>query len=264
MKNLLLSFFIVLFFVSCEDNQINEFAMQAKIDNRLYQSTDARAFLNDNGFLVIEGTSQSESLTLSLSRFEEGTFNLGDGSTSTATFVDMDGNIYFTHPNGGGMVTISELNPTTRTLSGVFNFNAILPGIDTIYVSQGVLYNIPYTGGETVIPGEVGTLTAKVNGQPFLAETVFAMETGNSISITGSTLAATLMLNVPSNVEIGAFSLSEEGFSATYGDMDGVQATSEGTISIIEHDLIVGSLKGSFSFTTDRSEITEGQFEIIY
>ncbi len=106
--------------ISCEDKQINEVALQAKVDNRLYISTDARAALNEDGSVTIQGFTDEESITIHLSRLSEGNFAIGEGLPNYAVFEDMGGNIYTTNPNGEGEVTISELNENNKTLSGIF------------------------------------------------------------------------------------------------------------------------------------------------
>lgn len=264
MKNLVLLLLLVLSVVSCEDIETNEFAMQAKINNRLYTSTEARGSISDDGGFIIQGATQSESLTIRLSQLKEGIFDITGGSSNYATFEDMDGNLYKTKPNGQGSVTISEVNETNKTLSGIFNFTAMLPGIDTIYVSQGVLYNIPYSGGNTDLPGEAGTFSAKVNGEPFVPTVVSATETGASIMISGSTIAESILITIPSNVETGEYQLPEDGYNAFYQNESGIQPVTTGTITIAEHNLVSGSIKGTFSFLTEESEITEGQFDVIY
>lgn len=250
--------------VSCEDNEINEFAMQAKIGDRLYTSTEARAFFDEDGGFIIEGLTQTESLTLRLTRLEEGNFNFGSGFRNTATFEDRDGNIYKTKPEGSGVVTISEVNQTNRTISGIFNFRAMLTGIDTIYVSKGVLYNIPFAAGIPNDPANAGTLSAKVNGETFTPTVVTAMQAGNSVTIIGSKITSTISITVPSNVEVGEYLLPVTGYNAEFQNEAGPQATSDGTISITEHNVGSGIIKGTFTFSTDQSEITEGQFEVVY
>ena len=161
MKKFLFVLLATVSLISCEDTQTNEVALQAKVDDRLYTSTDARAALNEDGTLTIQGFNDEESMTIQLSRLGEGNFTIGEGSYNYALYEDMGGSIYTTNPNGEGVVTISELNETNKTLSGTFNFNAFLPGIDTIYVSQGTLYNVSYTGGDIVDPTNAGLFSAK-------------------------------------------------------------------------------------------------------
>lgn len=264
MKKFAFLLLIALTIISCEDNQTNQFAMQATIGDRLYTSTEAQGAIGEDGKFIIQGETQLESLTLRLSSLREGNFKIGAGFPNSATFIDLDGNLYQTKPNGTGLITISEVNETNKTLSGIFNFNSILPGIDTIYVSKGVLYNVPYDTGTIDEPINGGTLSAKVDGETFTPTTVSAIETGNSIAISGSNLTAIISLTVPSTVEIGEYPLPRNDFNARYQNETGLQPTSEGIITITAHNTSSRSIKGTFSFLTDENEITEGQFDVVY
>ena len=264
MKKFVFVLLALLSLISCEDTQINEVALQAKVDNRLYSSTDARAALNEDGTVTIQGFNENESLTLHLSRLGEGNFTIEEGRPNYAIFEDMGGNIYTTMPNGEGVVTISELNETNKTLSGTFDFNAFLPGIDTIYVSRGTLFNVTYSGGDIIDPSNAGTFSAKVDGNVFIPITVTSRNTGNTIITSGSTANSTILISVTAGVEPGDYTLPRGGFSAKYQDINGPETTEDGLITIIEHNTTAKTLKGTFTFLTNRSEITEGQFEVAY
>lgn len=264
MKNFVFLLLAALSLISCEDKKVNEVALQAKVDDRLYISTDARASLNEDGSVTIQGFTNDESMTIYLSRLAEGNFAIGEGYTNYAVYEDMGGNIYTTNPNGEGVVTISELNENNKTLSGIFNFNAFLPGIDTISVSKGTLFNVSYTGGDIPDPTNAGTFSAKVDGNTFIPITVTSRDTGNTIITSGNTANATIAISVISNVEPGEYSLPQGGFSAKYQDVNGPETTEEGIINIIEHNIANKTIKGTFSFLTNRTEITEGQFDVAY
>ncbi|HET8804158.1 MAG TPA: DUF6252 family protein [Aequorivita sp.] len=264
MKNVVFLLLAALLLISCEDKKVNEVAFQAKVDNRLYTSEDARAALNEDGSVTIQGFTNDESMTLYLSRLAEGNFAIGEGFTNYAVYEDMGGNIYTTNPNGEGVVTISELNENNKTLSGIFNFNAYLPGIDTISVSKGTLFNVSYTGGDIPDPTNAGTFSAKVDGNTFLPITVTSRDTGNTIITSGNTANATIAISVVSNVEPGEYTLPRGGFGAKYQDVNGPETTEEGVITIIEHNIANKTIKGTFSFLTNRTEITEGQFDVEY
>ncbi len=254
----------VLPFISCDDIETNEVALQAQIGNRLYASNDARASEGADGSLMIQGFTQEETMTLRLSRLGEGNFGIGEGLPNYAVFEDFNGNTYLTNPDGEGLVTISEVDQNKKTLSGTFHFSAMLPGIDTIYVSKGVLYNVPYDGGDIDDPTQAGIFSAKVDGNPFLPIIVSARDTGNSLAISGSTSNATIAITVPSQVEVGENQLPKNGYIAKYQDGSGPQTTSSGQINITAHDPAARTIKGNFSFITNLSEITEGQFEVTY
>ena len=250
--------------VSCDDIEVNEVALQAKVNDRLYISTDARASSTADGGILIQGFTDEESLTLRISKLKEGKFEIGEGKPNYAVFEDFEGNLFLTKPDGEGTVTITEINEATKTLSGSFLFNAMLPGIDTVYVSQGVMYNIPYTGTDISDPTNAGTFSAQVDGSPFLPFVVSARDTGNSIIVSGSTANATMAITVPSGVETGEYNLPKSKFNAKYQDGDGPQTTSVGQINILEHNPTGKTIKGTFSFLTNKVEITQGKFEVTY
>ncbi|KJJ37635.1 DUF6252 family protein [Aequorivita vladivostokensis] len=264
MKKFLFVLFAIMSLISCEDTQTNEVALQAKIDDRLYTSTDARAAINADGTVTIQGFNDEESITLRLSRLDEGNFAIGEGTANQAIFEDMGGNVYTTNPNGEGVVTISELNETNKTLTGTFNFNAFLPGIDTIYVSRGTLYNVSYAGGEIVDPTNAGLFSAKVDGNPFIPVTVSSRNTGNTIITSGSTVNSTIVISVTANVEPGEYTLPRGGFGAKFQGLSGPEDTTDGLLTIIEHNTAEKTIKGTFSFITNRTEVTEGQFDVTY
>lgn len=264
MKKFLFVLLATVSLISCEDTQTNEVALQAKVDDRLYTSTDARAALNEDGTLTIQGFNNEESMTIQLSRLGEGNFAIGEGSPNYAVYEDMGGNIYTTNPNGEGVVTISELNETNKTLSGTFNFNAFLPGIDTVYVSRGTIYNVSYTGGDIGDPTNAGLFSAKVDGNQFIPITISSRNTGNTIITSGSTANATIVISVTANVEPGDYTLPRGGFGAKYQDVTGPEDTVEGLVTILEHNVSEKTIKGTFSFITNRTEVTEGQFDVTY
>ena len=264
MKKYIFFLFATISLISCEDIEKNDPALQANIDNRFYSSNDTRASLNEDGSVTIQGFTQQESLTLQISQLAEGNFNIGEGISNYAAFMDMGGNIYTTRPNGQGVITISNLDEANKTLTGTFNFNAFLPGIDTIYVSKGALHNVSYTSGEIPDPTNAGTFTAKVNGNPFLAIVVSSRDTGNNIITSGVGASSTIAISVPSSVELGNYTIPREGFQAKFQDAGGTETTLEGVIKVLEHDTALKTIKATFSFTTNRTEITEGAFNVAY
>ncbi len=264
MKNILFVLLAALLLISCEDIETNDVALQANVDNNLYRSNDARAALNEDGSLTIQGFTDEESLTIHISRLAQGNFAIAEGLPNYAIYEDMGGSIYTTRPNGEGVVTISEVNEANKTLTGTFNFNAFLPGIDTIYVSKGALHNISYSGGDITDPTNAGTFSAKVDGNQFIPVTVSSRNTGNTIITSGSTANATIVISVTAGVEPGEYTLPRGGFAAKYQDVNGPETTASGTINIIEHDTTAKTIKGTFSFITNRTEITEGQFNVAY
>lgn len=264
MKKLLLLLVAALSIVSCDDTEINEFAMQANIGNRFYQSAEAIASLDEDGGLVITGTSGSETLKLRVSRLGVGNYVIGEGATNSAYFEDSDGNRFTTDPNGTGLISISDFNENTKTLSGSFHFKGILAGIDTVFVSRGVLYNVPYLSGDIIDPTNDGTLSAKINGDLFTSTLVSVTNESSIIEVSGSNLTQRIKLKLPNTVVVGEYLLPQSDFGASYQNETGTKTASEGVINVTEHDLALKRIKGTFRFITDQNDITEGQFEVLY
>ncbi len=264
MKKYIFFLLATLSLISCEDIQRNDPALQANIDNDFYASTDSRASLNEDGSVTIQGFTQKENLTLQLSRLEEGNYTIAEGSRNYATFQDFGGNIYTTRPNGQGMVTISEVDEINKTITGTFNFNAFLPGIDTIYVSKGVLYNVSYASGEAIDPTNAGTFSAKVDENTFTPITITASDNGSTIFISATGVDSSMLISVPSDVEPEIYDLPRTGFNAKYQGANGPETTQSGQLLIIEHNTTDKTIKGTFSFRTNRSEITLGAFNVAY
>lgn len=264
MKNILFVVLSALFIISCDTVEINEVALQAKIDNNFYKAADAKAILNDDGTLTIQGFSQNEGITIKLNNLAANNFPIGGQSRNFAIYEDIGGNIYTTQPDGEGVVTVSEVNETNMTLSGTFHFNAILPGIDTIYVSKGVMYNIPYNDGSIVDPTNAGSFSAKVDDNEFIPISVNARNTGNNIIITANNINSTIALHFKPDVEAGNYTLPQSGFRATYTVDNQLQTTSEGLIVVTEHNTAEKTMKGTFNFNTNSSQISEGKFNITY
>ncbi len=264
MKKFLTILCCVLSLISCENTQINEVVLQAKIDDDFYISTDARAAVNDDGTVTILGNTRNESLTLKLSRLAEGDFIINEGRTNTASYQDFERNLYTTIPFGEGIVNISRLDENNKTLTGTFKFTAYQIGIDTIFVSKGVLYNIPYTGAGIDNPNNAGSFTAKVNDVRFTPITVTSQSTGNSIITSAATSSANIVISLPSDVEVGDYTLPLGNFQAKYQGANGPETTTEGRITILEHNPTAKVLKATFSFNTSTTTITEGRFEVSY
>lgn len=264
MKKFLFLFIATLALISCEDTQTNEVALQAKVNNRLYISKDARASQNEDGSVTIQGFTQDESLTLHLRSLREGNFAIGEGRPNYAIFEDMGGNLYTTVPDGEGQVTISDLNEVNKTLSGTFKFSAMLPGIDTIYVSRGVIFDVSYAGSGIEDPTNTDTFSADVNGNPFIPITIAARDTGNRIAITGSTSSTSISLTLSRNIEVGQY-IVPQGGSIVYRDNSGTQPTEDGIIKITAHNTTDKTISGTFSFnTTESTSITNGKFSVSY
>ena len=264
MKEILIAMLLLAGLSSCEDVERNDLALQANINNKFYSSNDARAKKNEDGSVTIHGFTNEETMTLHISRAAKRTFDLGENSSNYAMFLDKGGNLYSTNPAGHGQIVVSTLDEENNHISGTFKYEAYLSGIDTIYVEKGVFFQVPFSEDGVLDPNNAGSFRAKVNGALFSPILVVAKDSGNSIVLTGSTTNATITLSVPVSVEAGDYILPKSGFTAKYKNDNTSQNANSGEIKVLEHNISTKSLKGSFTFSTNQNEISEGSFEVIY
>lgn len=142
MRYLLVLLLSIVILSSCETLEQNSPAFQGSLDNVLFKADDARAFLQPDGSVIIKGVRGQQTLTLKIRMLQTGNYNLGVNDRNIATFEDVPGNLYTTDPNGDGVISVSNID--IGTITGTFRFNAILLGIDTLNLQNGVFYQVPY------------------------------------------------------------------------------------------------------------------------
>ncbi len=266
MKISIFIFLPFLAFISCENTEDSQIALQAELDNRLYESNGAIAIENEDGTFFIHGLTTNENLILKIATPEVGNYTLGGNSQNYASFEDLSGNVYLTNPNGEGQIIVSNWNQENKTLSGTFSFRAILPGIDTLFVNNGVFYQIPY-GVEPEVeegPTVAGFFLAEINGGPFNPFNVSAEETETSILITASNVSKTIIVSLPLDVQTGNIILPIDGVVVNYTDDNGTEQALSGNVIVISHETAIKKIKGTFSFQTETQTITLGQFNVTY
>jgi len=142
MKNLLVLFTLVLFFASCENVEDNSPAFQAKVDNVFFESDLISASRFPGQKVEMIGVKDDEKITLSFTYTAENLIPLGGGSGNFATFEDKFGNIYSTNEDAIGEILLTFRTGGNQVLSGNFNFTAVLKGIDTLRINNGVFYKV--------------------------------------------------------------------------------------------------------------------------
>ena len=256
---------VILVFSSCENIEDNSTVIQAEVDSTFFKANATLAGVGEDGSVTLQGLNADEVMTLHVKDLERRVFPLGGTNPNYATFEDSDGRIYSTTPNGSGEIVITNICGDCGFLvTGNFKFMAVLPGLDTIYVSRGVFYNVPYATGDPDSPLNAGSLSAEVDGVPFNTLTVAATDSGASIIISGSTASNSILLRVPLNVEVGNHPLPASGYQATYFSGNVTENASSGNISIITHDTTAKTISGTFSFQTANHTIASGQFNVTY
>lgn len=261
----MLFLFAAVALIGCEDILTNSPAMQVSLNDELYKAISARAEINENGTLVIQGTSDLETLTLTLSGSSEGVYTLGGEGTNRAVFEDFLGSVYTTRPFGDGEVVIE--NSSNNTLTGTFRFNAYRFGLDTLNARGGVFYKVPIIAGSIEDPVAADNdLTAVVDGENFTAAQIVVLNEMGGILINGGSVNGTAIgLEFPDTIIEGEYTIEDDGdeISLIYLSGDDAEGLS-GTLVITSHDTVEKIVSGTFEFETADHIITEGQFTINY
>lgn len=267
MRTLMLLFFAAFALVSCEDIQTNSPALQAELNEILYRSTDVRAEVRENGNLIIQGITDTESLTITLNGSTEGVYILSSEGVNRAVFQDFFGSIYTTRPFGNGQVVIQSNE--NNTFTGTFKFNAYRFGLDTLNVQKGFFHKVPIIAGSTEPEPEPvnNILLASIDGNSFNAENVLAQENNDIISISGTTGNQTINLTFPNSISTGDNPIVNE-ISASYTFDDETYEAVSGNISIVNHNSETKEISGAFSFDVEGPDgtiqINQGQFNVEY
>ncbi len=257
---------VSLFIISCENVEKNSPAMQGKLNNTLFQAIEARATLQEDSTLIIQGITAIEVLTLKVGRFSTGTYNLGTQANNYGSFDKQNTFFYNTNPDGDGQIVVSDIDYEGQTVSGTFRFNAIAPGIDTLNFQEGVFYQIPYSGGTTVDPenNRAGTVTARLNGNIFNSFFVTAFAFNQFITITGTNAGKSIILTIPVAAVPGLNEINTNGYAADYKVGLVTEDGTSGNIIVFSNDPVERRIKGTFSFETATNSIREGNFNVVY
>ena len=267
MKNLLILILTALLFASCESLETNNPAMQGSVDHAFFKADYTIATQNNDSSYLIQGVTQTETMTLKIANNIVGTYVINGVYGNYATFENSAGSIYKTDPEGSGKIIVTSLDPVRNIMTGTFNFTAMVNGVDTIRVHNGVFYEVHYTGddGGGVGPFD-GTISASIDESPFNPINVIADEVGDSIVIVGISANASrsISIKVPIDVGAGFFELPENGFLVSYTLNSVEEDALSGTIVINTHNTAAKTLSGTFSFVTENHTIEEGQFNVTY
>ncbi len=241
------------------------------------------------GMINITGiSSDNQEISMTIADSVAGTYTLNQQSASLAAYADIDSSdIYaFTTNQGtdttqaGGVVTISEIDPIGKTMTGTFSFK-VYRDIDGRQktITAGVFNKLPYT---TSLPsGSSGdTLKATIDGTAWTGKSIEASINAGELSIVGSSSdgSQSIGLLVPSTATAGTYPL--DGSNPTYigvytivagGTASGLVSTA-GSVTILENNTTSSRIRGSFVFTakdpTGASSashaITSGVFSVYY
>ena len=255
---------------SCKKTEVTDIVLQARVGDNFFRALDAKITENEDGTYLIQGITQQESITMKVANLEVRTYEFGGTSSNYASFENLNGDTYFTNPYGEGRVTISNYNEEAKTASGSFEFKAMIEGVDTIAVQNGLFYQAKVLNiledDEIIIDPvtNAGTFVCHIDGNPFNPFNVSAIVSSDLIVIKGFTGNKSITIKLPVDVETGSYPLPRMGFSAYYEDGDGLQDSTSGNMIIFTHDFINKKIKGTFFFLTATKTITLGQFNVTY
>jgi len=250
---------------SCENIQDNQTTVQAMVDDKSFNALYAIGNTNEDGSVTIETSSDSRMIKIFLGNSTANAFDLNGSTGHYATYTDTNGNVYTTQGTGTGSVEITDRCASCGTIAGRFNFMAVMPGIDTVYVNNGMFVDVVVGGQETEIAAESdGTFSAIIDTGLFNPVVVNAIDTGNYILVEGQKGGSSLIVRVPITVGAGDYDLTSGGFAATMIEGLITQNANNGSITILSHNRSAKTLKATFSFNVGATEITQGVFEVNY
>ncbi len=258
-------FLFISAFYACDNVETNTASLQANIDDYFYKADATIATKHQDNSYTIIGTSNDQKFTLHITNPQANEYPVGGGSDNWASYEDENGNVYSTIPDGEGAITVTSWDTSFKTLTGNFNLTLILPGIDTLTVSQGLFYEVPYGFGvDPSIPVNAGTVIGKIDGVSFSPVIVSATDTGNNIAIVAAGATYTITLTLPNDILEGTYSIPSNGITATLSDGNFSETATSGVTVVVENDTSFKLIKGTFSFTTENHEVTFGQFNVGY
>ncbi len=273
MKTRILIILMTAFIASCTVHEDRQTALQGTINENFFGALDARAVENDDGSFFIQGTTQNQNLTIYVESPQAGTYGLGGNSINYATYVNENDVTYLTNPFGEGQAVITNWDSTNQTLTGRFDFTAIIPGVDTVRVSNGIFYRVPYGFGSIEDPvvnpdddpvTNAGTFAARVDNDAFSPFAVSAVSSDGTITITGTSVTDAISITVPNTAQQGSYQITDPGFAASYRVGGVTENAISGQVIVISHDVPNKNIKGTFNFMTENHSIALGQFNVIY
>ncbi|GAA3519403.1 hypothetical protein GCM10022393_36990 [Aquimarina addita] len=287
-----IAFFCLIFNSCTTDIEVNSPGLQATIDddNELFRPGIKKAVLHDDGTLVIQGSTGSESISFTITSSKTGTYKINQQAVNAVTF--QNSNTKFSSENGvsQGQIVVDEIY--NNEISGSFYFQD-LKGSDgkSITFRNGWFYRLPIENfvpeKEEVIEEEViveeeeeeeeeinecllnASLTAKVNGVDMITDDHDAIPFGvnnPSILIKAKNDTEEITIVFPINVTPGQYSLTGSGdYSATYSLDNDKSSAISGTLTITDHNSETQCITGTYEFTTRSGVVvTEGVFDFGY
>lgn len=131
--------------MSCENIETSSTAMQANLNANFFRAYSVSAEAdNETQMITIVGTSDHEEFRLHTQWKGVNQYNINQSSPNYATFTNSKGKVYTTNSEGSfGKIKIKTDDKENQRLTGEFDFTFISAN-DTIAVSGGIFYDVPY------------------------------------------------------------------------------------------------------------------------
>lgn len=299
MKNVkLISFIFLVFasisFVSCDNEPIDsmidlddfggnnnnpgEAVFKADFSGSTWVADDVLIYLTGNTIkLVATRGAENESFAFLLDDNVEGNYPANQNVVAF-TPANSEFGYWSINPDdeneNTGSVTITNINTTTQTMSGFFNFkgywsNDLVNNILPILFTNGIFQDVPYV---TQSPTD-DTFYAKVNGTEFvdtdITAILFTVDDVDLITINASnSVDDKITIGINDGLGVGSYPITTTSTNQTQARYikNGTTYTAQsGIITVTSKTL--DRIKGTFSFTTDGAApftMTEGQFDVAY
>ncbi|MDB5196129.1 MAG: hypothetical protein JWP88_499 [Flaviaesturariibacter sp.] len=261
-------------------------SFRAKFNGNLWTAAQASAS-RIGGLTSISGMGSKKLVTITLSDTIVGTYRLTDTSMQVGVLVDslLGSNFPFATnesddtAKAGGVVNITNINKTAKTISGTFRFKVYrMQDSVSINVTEGAFENLSYA---TALPtaSTTDTFRVKIDGVDFNPPTIVGINSMGLFGISGTTSTGgkTVGFQMPPNITAGSYALA--GIAGTSGVVGlynptattSMEATS-GTLQVLEHNTATRRIRANFNFTATPAfggagtpaVLTQGYFSVRY
>lgn len=262
----------------------------AKIDGVQWSASGTKEGASILGGIInITGISaDNKEISITIAGSVAGPYTLNQSSASLGAYADIDSSDLYAFATNqgkdttqaGGSVTVTEIDPVGKTISGTFSFK-VYRDIDGRQktITAGVFTKIPYV---TSLPpsSTTDTLKASIDGNAWTGNTIEATVTSGQLSIIGASSdgSQTIGLLLPATATAGSYALdgSNPSYLGAYTQVANSTSTglvsTKGNLTILENNGSTHRIRGSFQFTaadptgasTTTHAISSGVFSVTY